>query len=162
MYPFGTTTSEKGSVIIVAVFVLSILTVMGLAATTTTTIELQVAQNQRDYVQNFYVADSGWKEMANWLNGMAAPPGKVNTTGTIVRNFGNGGQDVLNDMTKPAGTEDGTMNGIAYWYRVSYVQDDVVPGSGKEHRRFLYATTCNADRGQEVDVGLGKIFRVGY
>jgi Tfp pilus assembly protein PilX len=161
MHSLDTIKSEKGSVLIVAIFVLFIMTVMGLAATTTSTIDLQITQNQRDYVQEFYVADSGWKTAANWLNSLGGTPSEVNTSGNIVRNFGDGAQDVLND-TFPAGTEDGTINGIGYWYRVRYVQDEIVPGSGKQYRRFLYATTCNADRAQEIEVGLGKVFRVGY
>ena len=152
---------EKGSVLIVAVLVLFILTLMGLAATTTTTIDLQITQSERDYVQGFYVADSGWKEGGNWLKGMAGAPARVNSAGEIVRNFGNGAQDVENNDF-PGGTQDGIINGTPYWYRVTYLRNQIAPGRGNNYRQFVYTVTCNANRAQEVEVSLMKTFKVGY
>jgi len=51
--------NEDGIVIIVALFVLVVLTLIGISATTTTTIDLQIAANDKFYKMAFYHADSG-------------------------------------------------------------------------------------------------------
>lgn len=157
----STIRSEKGSVLLVSILVLFILTLIGIAATTTTTIDLQISRNERDYVQEFYVADSGWKEAANWLNDSGAPPPHVNSTGNIVRNFGNGAQDVTNN-TFPAGTQDGIMNGVEYWYKATYLYNEIAPGNAGDYRKFGYHTASNASRAQEIEVAFTKIFKEGY
>ncbi len=50
---------EEGSVLIVALLILVLLTLMGISATTTTNIEMQVAGNQKFHKIAFYNADSG-------------------------------------------------------------------------------------------------------
>lgn len=49
--------NENGSLMVVAVVLLMLLTVMGLAITTTTSIELQIAGNDRLHKTAFYAAD---------------------------------------------------------------------------------------------------------
>jgi hypothetical protein len=51
--------NEDGSVLIVALLILVFLTIIGISATTTTNIELQVAGNQKFHKNAFYHADSG-------------------------------------------------------------------------------------------------------
>ncbi|MDD2218830.1 MAG: PilX N-terminal domain-containing pilus assembly protein [Desulfoplanes sp.] len=51
--------SECGSILIVTIIILVLLTVMGLVATNTTTTDLMIAANDRDYKQNFFTADAG-------------------------------------------------------------------------------------------------------
>jgi len=51
--------NEKGSVLIVAVIFLMLLTVLGIFATTTSTIELQISGNDKINKMVFYAADSG-------------------------------------------------------------------------------------------------------
>ena len=89
-----------------------------------------------------------------------APP-YINSSGNIVRNYGDGGQDQTNDSFG-AGTEDNTIDGTPYWYRLAYTTDTVAPGSGEDYRRFYYLSTANANRSQEIEVTLSKIFKVGY
>jgi len=50
---------EQGSVLIVALLILVLLTVIGISATTTTDIETQIAGNQKFHKIAFYNADSG-------------------------------------------------------------------------------------------------------
>lgn len=153
--------SEKGSALLLALLILCILTLLGISANNTTTIDLQIAANEREYVKEFYVADSGWKAAANWLDSLATPPPYINSSGTTVRNFGNGGQDVTNSAF-PAGTQDGTLQGVPYWYDAAYVSDRIVPGSGAGYRMFTYSSTSNANQTQEIEVRLQKLFKVGY
>jgi Tfp pilus assembly protein PilX len=50
---------EEGSVLIVALLILVLLTLMGISATTTTNIEMQVAGNEKFHKMVFYAAEAG-------------------------------------------------------------------------------------------------------
>jgi hypothetical protein len=50
---------EEGSVLVIALLMLALLTVVGIAATTTSRIELQISGNNRFHKQALYHADSG-------------------------------------------------------------------------------------------------------
>jgi len=58
---------EGGSVLIVALIMLVLLTLLGIAATTTTEIEMQIAGNERLYKQNLYSAEAVAMECAQSL-----------------------------------------------------------------------------------------------
>lgn len=51
--------NEEGSVLVVALLILVLLTIIGISATTTTNIELQIAGNEKFHKIAFYHADSG-------------------------------------------------------------------------------------------------------
>lgn len=51
--------NEKGSVLVVALLILVVLTLLGISASTTTEIELQIAANEKFHKIAFYNADSG-------------------------------------------------------------------------------------------------------
>lgn len=59
---------ERGSVLVVAIFTLFFLTMIGLAANTTTEIELQIAGNQKMHKIAFYAAESGIETARSALN----------------------------------------------------------------------------------------------
>lgn len=75
--------NETGSLMVITVVLLMLLTVMGLAITTTTSIELQIAANDRIHKTTFYAAD-GATDVASELleqnlgcmGGFAAVPGE--------------------------------------------------------------------------------------
>lgn len=50
--------NEKGSVIVAALFILVVVTILGIAATNTSTLELQIASNDQIIKMAFYNADS--------------------------------------------------------------------------------------------------------
>jgi hypothetical protein len=153
--------SEDGSAILVALLILVMLTIFGISSNSNSNIDIQIVRSERDYVQEFYVADSGWKDGANWLDGMSNPPFIVNATGQIVRNFGNQPAGSPDNIF-PDGTQDNTISGVPYWYRATYNSDAAVPGSGPEYRSFVYTVTSNANKIQEIDVFLSKIYKIGY
>lgn len=171
MKPKHILASQEGSALIIAVLVLCILTILGIASNNSSTIDLQIAANDRDYVQEFYVADSGWKSAVYWLDDKTAPPNRVNTASAnttdfpdasdAVRNFGGGGADDTND-TYPDGEKDGAIDGVNYWYNVIYEDDEVELGSGKNYRKFTYTSRSVANKSQEIEVRLAKVFKVGY
>ncbi|MCK4417515.1 MAG: pilus assembly PilX N-terminal domain-containing protein [Candidatus Latescibacteria bacterium] len=51
--------NEEGSVIVVALMILVVLTIIGISATDTTTVELQIATNDKFHKIAFYNADAG-------------------------------------------------------------------------------------------------------
>jgi Tfp pilus assembly protein PilX len=159
--------NEKGSIIIVALLILSILTIIGLSATSNSIYESQIIRNEHLYHLDFYLADSGWKEAAMWLENSAGPPATVNPGGdNIVKNFGlntasaNPAPSVLNALTPDNASL--SQYGVPYWYQVMYVQDVVVVGSGPGWREFSYRARSNANQTQEVEVTLSKVYKVGY
>ena len=56
---FSFLNNEKGSVLLIAVVFLLLLTVIGIFATTTSTIEIQISGNDKIQKMVFYAADSG-------------------------------------------------------------------------------------------------------
>jgi Tfp pilus assembly protein PilX len=156
--------NEDGALMVVTLLLLLLITIMGTSSITTSTFEVQISDNEKRYQNDFYAADSGWMQAVLYLDDQDAPPSTVNTSGDIVRNFGDGGQDVLN-TDYPDGATDGTVNGVSYWYQVTNLPDEsnkTVSGYGPDYRNFAYTATCNANRTQEVEVKLTKVFRVGY
>ncbi|MBN2372363.1 hypothetical protein JXL19_01055 [bacterium] len=156
--------NQRGTAFIITMMLLILLTFMGTFALTTTNIEINIAANEKDYVRDFYICDSGWKEILPWLNNHASPPSLVNVSlndPNTVKNFGGGGDGMTNSAF-PNGTEDGSLSGIPYWNRVVYNTNTFVPGSGSDYLRFFYTVTSNANRRQEIDVTMAKVFKVGY
>ena len=60
--------NEDGSVLLLAVVILMLLTVMGISATTTSTIEVQIAANDALYKENFYLAEAAVMEAAQRID----------------------------------------------------------------------------------------------
>ena len=63
-YPKNMMKSEDGSIVVITLIILMLLTVMGISATSTTDIELQIVQNTTLYKQNFYRTEGGSFEVA--------------------------------------------------------------------------------------------------
>lgn len=157
--------NEDGIVIVATLLLLLLITIMGMSSISTSTFEVQIADNEKKYQNDFYAADSGWMQAVLWLEDQVSPPSSVNSSfDDIVRNYGDGAADVLNDDFS-GGTQDGTINGIPYWYRVVNLPDEsnkTVAGYSPDYRKFTYEATCNANGTQEIAVKLTKVFRLGY
>lgn len=59
MHPFSLLNNERGTALIVALLMLVVLTLLGIAATTTSTVELQISGNDKLYKRSFFAADGG-------------------------------------------------------------------------------------------------------
>ena len=94
------TNNQQGSVIIMAIIILAMLSIIGIAATSTSTTEVQVSTNAMLHNIAFYTADSG----------IAAGRATLNN----VKMADAGSWDVLlrNQATNPPGTEVITWNGV--------------------------------------------------
>lgn len=159
--------NDKGSAIVVALLLLVTLTIIGVTATKNSVFESTIIGNEHRYQIDFYVADSGWKEGAMWLDNSSGPPGTVNPNAdNIVKNYGfgtapaNPSPSDLSILTPDNATL--SQYGVPYWYQVQYISDDIVPGSSSAYREFYYDTRSNANQTQQIDVRVSKIYKVGY
>ena len=114
--------NEKGSVIVVAMIMLVLLTLIGISSTTTSTTEVQIAANNQNYQVEFYLADSGWRQGAMWLENRASLPGWVNsgTDDNTVKNYGS------NTPADPSTTLAGNIAGQPHAQQVRHSL--LVPG----------------------------------
>lgn len=61
---------EEGAVLVVSLIMLAFLSLLGIAATTTSSIEIQIAANDRAYKHNFYMAEAAlWEAAQRIQNG---------------------------------------------------------------------------------------------
>ncbi len=160
--------NEEGSAIIFALMILAVLTILGISTTSTTNTELKIVSNEKQYQRDFYIADSIWKYGAYWLEESGGAPATINDDISfsedelkIVRNFGDAAANDLND-TFVDGTEDGLINSIPYWYNAQYDRKEIVAGSSLDYRKFYYIVQSNANKKQEIEVRVSKVYKVGY
>jgi Tfp pilus assembly protein PilX len=59
--------NEEGAAIVMVLIILAALTLIGVIATNTTVVELQIVRNEALYRQNFYRTESAAIEAAQWL-----------------------------------------------------------------------------------------------
>jgi len=170
---------EHGSAMVVALVILVLLTLIGISATTTSEIELIVSRNEKQYINEFIVSDSAWREGVEWLNTLASAPNLINPAtyssavtptevpGALnVKNFGNSG------IPLDTGIPDGTLNNppfdVTYWYEIGYLDDEesmtgvTVPGSGPNYRRFNFKAVSvgGEDTLRTVEVIASKVFMI--
>jgi Tfp pilus assembly protein PilX len=167
--------------IALAMIILALLTLIGISSTTTSTTEVQIASNNQNYQLEFYLADSGWRQGAMWVENRGAPPMWVNNGNNMVKNFGRNTAANANTGDLSALTPDNTTPGdapttfghyrIPYWYQVEYLDPGAegmtvdtasLAGNEKGFDRFYYEVTSNANERQQIEVRLSKIYKVGY
>ena len=135
--------SEEGFVLVTGLLILMILTLLGLAATTNTTIELQIAGNDRLHKQTLYEAEAGailgtevLEQNFNCAIGFAPTGGNpwADLEGTI-RAFE---RNTDRDPSEPPDS-----NSIAFWRNVDLngLEKDDWPASGG----FYIGDTAEAD-----------------
>jgi hypothetical protein len=148
--------NDRGSVLVVALLVLVLLTLMGISATTTSTIEVQMAGNEKFHDMAFYAAESGWQTSLNWLDrqypGVTQNLGWDEESETFVpENYNTPDYMVL--------AED---NDTEYSVKIEFVGTRAVPGYGTNFRRFNYRVNSVGigprKARSEVSVVAGKIF----
>ena len=172
--PINLLGNENGSVIVIAMIMLVLLTLIGISSTTTSTTEVQIATNNQAYQIEFYLADSGWRQGAIWLENLAAPPNWVNTDAddATVKNYGSGtGADAETVDLVGLTPDNSTLSqySLPYWYRVANLEPALIPGAvggmqgnEKGFERFYYAINANANASQQIEARVSKIYKVGY
>lgn len=59
---------EGGSVLVIALVMLVLLTILGITATSTSNVELQIAGNERNFKRTFFTANAGIEHAKSYLN----------------------------------------------------------------------------------------------
>ena len=136
--------------------VLVLLTLMGISATTTSTIEVQMAGNEKFHDMAFYAAESGWQTSLNWLD--AQYP-------AVTQNLGwDGVSETFTEANynTPDYIVLATDNDTEYSVKIEFVGTRAVPGYGTNFRRFNYRVDSTGigpgNARSEVRVVAGKIF----
>ena len=140
-------------------FVLFILTLLGLYATTSSTVDIQIASNDRDYVRVFYTAESGWQVAVSWIDAQYPLP-------TI--NMGldtSGGTDSFS-AGKYASLDSRALDTVnSYSITSQYSGTQKAPGYSTDFKRFLYTVTSTGNGHQnaesQVVVAAQKVGKVG-
>jgi Tfp pilus assembly protein PilX len=75
--------NEDGSIILIVLIVLMLVTMMGVSSTTTSTIEVQIAGNEKLYKENFYSAEGAVMEAMQTMDEADTEALKLNTDDTF-------------------------------------------------------------------------------
>ena len=94
-------TNEDGSILVVGIVILAFLTILGMAVTTTSSIELQIAGNEKSATEGFYRTEAGLSHSAEtphiWLP-VNSPLFIVDGDPTKAGYPANGEDDVIEDI----------------------------------------------------------------
>ena len=159
-YIFHIRSNEKGSTLLISVLILLLLTVIGIAATNTSTIEILISGNDKVHKMVFYTAESGWRVAVNWLDFqyplITVHCGMNTTSGNI--HFSQNKYSAPDDFPLSSNN--------SYSAKVRFVgAQPAPPGYGTDFKRFVYEITStgtgprNAE--SQVTVTAGKIEYVG-
>jgi len=75
--------NEQGSITVIALMILVVLTLLGITITRTSTIDMQIAGNEIPFKQNFYVAEGGIHREAAEVGAGNYPVLNINTPGPL-------------------------------------------------------------------------------
>ena len=102
---------EEGFVLVTTLLIMLVLTIIGISATTNTSIELQIAGNDRSHKQNFYQTEGGDELATEIVEQSIACPGGFNDA-----DGGGDGKTYLKDISQnpPVETEVYVYN-LAIW-----------------------------------------------
>ncbi len=159
MKPTPSINNEKGTALIIALMLLVLLTLLGMAATTTSTLEIMIAGNERDYKVNFYEAESAAIQAAVTMENEPNPNVQMRGWGP---RWGANGENWLRhfqDATKPdmtdldvwddiTGDPDATQNDYSDW---ADDQDNVI-SDGNEKIAYYAAKFIGVGLGDSLDV----------
>ena len=78
------TLNEKGNVTLIALILLVVLTLIGISANRTSTLDMQIARNEIPYKQDFYIAEGGINIEASEIGKGMYAVSDINTTDQLV------------------------------------------------------------------------------
>ena len=154
--------NENGSVIIVAILLLVLLTLIGIAGTNTSITEIQIATNNQNYQVEFYLADSGWRQAGAWLMNQSDPPRWISPDAEVELVTGTLEEDGIT-VTQPVNT---TLSqyAIPFTYQIEFLKAQTVEeGNGANSARMYYKVTSEVNNSQRITAVLSKTFQtLGY
>ena len=147
------TRNEKGSIILICMIILVLLTLFGMSAITTTSIETQIAGNERRHKKIFYAAESGWQAAVKWIDNQfplsSEDTGLDTSSGVTFSSgkFGNPDALVL-DSNSSVST------------KIEFVDATPAPGYSAGFYRYTYRVTATAtgslNTKSEIVIGAAK------
>jgi hypothetical protein len=159
--------NEKGSVTVLAVVFLMLLTLIGIAATTTSSIEVQIAGNELRHKLAFYSAEAS----KGWVIWNPDLYGSLNITPGTKHLFPNDSDPYVpntSDLSEPTFPDPEVLNSNqSFNGSVEYGSPTDPPrGSGYEageYRAHRYTMTCNGysshDTTTRIEIGF---YRIGF
>ena len=159
---------EHGSITIVALLILVVLTILGITLTRTTTLDLKIGTNELVRKQNFYVAEGGvYREAAEVGEGSSYVVTNVNQPYTVAAQvIGNAGATgVFNSFGAKTGSLPGAshqipvVGGEPYNFQVEYVGHYLPPKGYSVDQFSRYDFDVQADR-ENVNVNT-RFYRIG-
>ena len=163
--------TENGSVFLVSVIILTILSIIAMSAFRTTKIELQIAKNQKTYNTNLVQAEGAAMEAAQklWnlsdivsLETLSSSP----IDGWIFFNPFNStdpsGSDIINANFNAISTDCEGFNNTAVCYSADYIGvgsgDSLDMSSERSHTFALYGISTESGGKVVIEVGFKKRF----
>ncbi len=104
--------NEEGFILVICLLVMLVLTVIGIAATNNTTVELQVAGNEKIYITGFYLAEAASYEGAQRLENEPDPDNMKAPRTSFRWLFGSEKRDDLLDNDDEWDNNDGLDSGL--------------------------------------------------
>jgi Tfp pilus assembly protein PilX len=152
--------NEEGTVMVIALLILALLTIIGISGTNTTVTELQIVGNDARYRQNFYRAEAAVMEAAQMSENAPVDTLRDRTFNTAGYEWLTGRGVNSSDMTVTAnwniGTNCTTAAATLPSTMYSVVEEGVVGGSLDVSGTQLYEYTiyglCNANNGESFIV----------
>ncbi|MFH1984686.1 MAG: pilus assembly PilX N-terminal domain-containing protein [Pseudomonadota bacterium] len=91
--------NEDGSVIILALIMLVLLTLVGTSSTNTSIMEVQMAGNERVYKQNFFMAEATAMQTFQWIEDLGNPTSNTNIKDSTFKWVDGGANTTFNNVT---------------------------------------------------------------
>ena len=164
----GMMKNEQGFVLVVSMVMLLLLTLLGIWALTTSSIELQISGNQQRYEQSFNVAEGGANFEATNLGFTARPAYQITDPGNMLQDLTTG---IYNDSsTWPAGClvlagspvsigsyVAGSDPANEYRYFVTYLYPDVPPKGYDATMFSAYKFRIDGEKTVVIELGGIKV-----
>jgi Tfp pilus assembly protein PilX len=158
---WGSLANEQGSVMVIALIILALVTVLGISSTTTTSIELQIAANDKFNKISFFSAESGWQRAVNWLDRQY--PMLTENAGSDMS-----GAEMTFSSGKYANPDNvslNTANSASYRSQVQFTGAKNAAGYSSDFKRYTYAVSSAGDGPNnalsQVNITAGKVTYVG-
>ncbi len=166
--------NEEGSIIIMSLLVLVVLSIVGFSANRTSTTEMQIVRNDATYQQNFYLAESGATQAAQMLNNnnnrtalQNRTPVWLNALQDVDADNNNNVDDYGSWFDSSGGSQTGDVSNLSGDTTLEYAAVDLGPAAGqplgintpKVHNFTIVGIGNRSGRGQIiVEIGYRKRF----
>lgn len=138
--------NENGSAIVLALVILAVLTIIGISASTTSTVELKIVRNEKIHHQNFYYAEAGVYEGAQRIEQESNPEVQLIAATT--------GYDWLNDNAVDYST---SANWLDSGQASGNVNDNSDPSLIDPNASFA-ANAIGVRPGSSLDMGSTRLY----